>query len=126
MKKSILKDKSKAFALRVIHLYKYLCEEGKEYILSKQLLRSGTSIGANIAEAFYGQSEADFVSKLSIAQKETGETMYWLELLHESEYLKRNEYDSIYSDAEELIRLLTSSIKTVKEKTRQPNLITNH
>ena len=103
MKKSILKDKSKAFALRVIRLYKYLCEEKKEYILSKQLLRSGTSIGANIAEAFYGQSEADFVSKLSIAQKETGETMYWLELLHESEYLKRNEYDSIYSDAEELI-----------------------
>ena len=117
MKKSILKDKSKAFALRVIRLYKYLCEEGKEYILSKQLLRSGTSIGANIAEAFYGQSEADFVSKLSIAQKETGETMYWLELLHESEYLKRNEYDSIYSDAEELIKLLTSSIKTVKERT---------
>ena len=117
MKKSILKDKSKAFALRVIRLYKYLCEEKKEYILSKQLLRSGTSIGANIAEAFYGQSEADFVSKLSIAQKETGETMYWLELLHESEYLKRNEYDSIYSDGEELIRLLTSSIKTVKERT---------
>ena len=117
MKKSILKDKSKAFALRVIRLYKYLCEEKKEYIPSKQLLRSGTSIGANIAEAFYGQSEADFVSKLSIAQKEAGETMYWLELLHESEYLKRNEYDSIYSDAEELIRLLTSSIKTVKERT---------
>ena len=117
MKKSILKDKSKAFALRVIRLYKYLCEEKKEYILSKQLLRSGTSIGANIAEAFYGQSEADFVSKLSIAQKETGETMYWLELLHESDYLKRNEYDSINSDAEELIRLLTSSIKTVKERT---------
>ena len=117
MKHSILKDKSKAFALRVIRLYKYLCEEKKEYILSKQLLRSGTSIGANIAEAFYGQSEADFVSKLSIAQKETGETMYWLELLHESEYLKRNAYDSIYSDAEELIRLLTSSIKTVKERT---------
>ena len=117
MKDSILKNKSKAFALRVIRLYKYLCEEKKEYILSKQLLRSGTSIGANISEAFYGQSEADFVSKLSIAQKETGETMYWLELLHESEYLKRNEYDSIYSDAEELIRLLTSSIKTVKERT---------
>ena len=117
MKHSILKDKSKAFALRVIRLYKFLCEEKKEYILSKQLLRSGTSIGANIAEAFYGQSEADFVSKLSIAQKETGETMYWLELLHESEYLKQNEYDSIHGDAEELIKLLTSSIKTVKERT---------
>lgn len=126
MKKSILKDKSKAFALRVIRLYKYLCEEKKEFILSKQMLRSGTSIGANIAEAFYGQSEADFMSKLSIAQKETSETIYWLELLHESEYLNHNEYDSVYSDAEELIKLLTSSIKTVKEKSRQTNLITNH
>ena len=116
MKQSILKDKSKAFALRVIRLYKYLCEERKEYILAKQLLRSGTSIGANIAEAFYGQSEADFVSKLSIAQKETSETIYWLDLLHESDYLKQNEYDSVYSDAEELIKLLTSSIKTMKEK----------
>ena len=116
MKQSILKNKSKTFALRIIRLYRYLCEEKKEYILSKQLLRSGTSIGANIAEAFYGQSEADFVSKLSIAQKETSETIYWLELLHESEYLNHNEYDSVYSDAEELIKLLTSSIKTVKEK----------
>ena len=95
MKNSILKNKSKAFALRVIRLYNYLCDEKKEYILSKQLMRSGTSIGANIAEAFYGQSEADFISKLSIAQKETGETMYWLELLHESDFLKHNEYDSI-------------------------------
>ena len=116
MKQSILKDKSKAFALRVIRLYKYLCEEKKEHILSKQLLRSGTSIGANVAEAFFGQSEADFLSKLSIAQKETGETMYWLELLHESDYLKHNEYNSVYCDAEELIKLLTSSIKTVKDK----------
>ena len=86
-----MKNKSKAFALRVIRLYKYLCDEKKEYILSKQLMRSGTSIGANIAEAFYGQSEADFISKLSIAQKETGETMYWLELLHKSDFLKHNE-----------------------------------
>ena len=116
MKQSILKDKSKALALRIIHLYRYLCEEKKEYILSKQMLRSGTSIGANIAEAFYGQSKADFVSKLSIAQKETSETMYWLELLHESDYLKQKEFDSVYSDTEELIKLLASSIKTVKDK----------
>ena len=102
MKQSILKDKSKAFALRVIRLYKYLCEEKKEYVLSKQMLRSGTSIGANIAEAFYGQSEADFVSKLSIAQKETGETMYWLELLYASDFLKQKEFDSMNSDVEEL------------------------
>ena len=126
MKKSILKDKSKAFALRAIRLYKYLCEEKKEYVLSKQMLRSGTSIGANIAEAFYGQSVADFMSKHSIAQKETSETMYWLELLHESEYLELKEFNSVYSDIEELMKLLTSSIKTVKEKMRQTNLITNH
>ena len=122
MKQSILKDKSKFFALRVIRLYKYLCEEKKEHVLSKQLLRSGTSIGANIAEAFYGQSKADFVAKLSISQKETSETIYWLELLHESEYLKDNEFDSVYSDAEELIKLLTSSIKTIKEKKLQSKL----
>ena len=84
--------------------------------MSKQLLRSGTSIGANVAEAFYGQSEADFIAKLSISPKETGETMYWLELVHESEYLKDNEFNSIYADAEELMKLLTSSIKTVKAK----------
>lgn len=116
MSKSILKDKSKTFALRAIRLYKYLCKEKREYVLSKQMLRSSTSIGANVAEAFYGQSEADFVSKLSIAQKEVGETLYWLELLHESGYLQQNEFDSIYCDAEELVRLLTSSIKTAKNK----------
>ena len=116
MKQSILKDKSKSFALRIIRLYKYLCEVKREYVLSKQMLRSGTSIGANVAEAFFGQSEADFVSKLSIAQKETSETMYWLELLHESEYLQQNEFDSIFRDAEELMKLLTSSIKTMKHK----------
>ena len=81
-------------------------------------------ITGGIAEAFYGQSEADFVAKLSISQKETSETIYWLELLHESEYLKDNEFDSVYSDAEELIKLLTSSIKTIKEKMLQSKL--NH
>lgn len=116
MKQSILKDKSKTFALRTIRLYKYICEEKHEYVLSKQLLRSGTSIGANIAESFYGQSEADFISKLSIAQKEASETIYWLELLHESEYLNSTEFNSIHDDAEEIIKLLTSSIKTVKSK----------
>ncbi len=116
MKRSILKDKSKAFALRIIRLYNFLCKDKCEYVLSKQLLRSGTSIGANVAEAFYGQSEADFIAKLSISQKEAGETMYWLELLHESEYLNDNEFNSVYADAEELMKLLTSSIKTVKAK----------
>ena len=116
MKQSILKNKTKDFALRTIRLYQYLCKEKQEYILSKQMLRSGTSIGANVAEAFYGQSEADFISKLSIAQKEASETLYWLELLHESEYLQQNEFDSIFRDAEELMKLLTSSIKTMKHK----------
>lgn len=116
MQRSILKDKSKTFALRAIRLYKYLCKEKREYVLSKQMLRSSTSIGANVAEAFYGQSEADFIAKLSIAQKEAAETLYWLELLHESDYLQQNEFDSIYCDAEELIKLLTTSIKTVKDK----------
>ena len=116
MKQSILNNKTKDFALRTIRLYQYLCKEIQEYILSKQMLRSGTSIGANVAEAFYGQSEADFIFKLSIAQKEASETLYWLELLHESEYLQQNEFDSIFRDAEELMKLLTSSIKTMKHK----------
>ena len=124
MKENIIQQKSFAFAIRMVELFKYLQNEKKEFVLSKQILRSGTSIGANIAEAFYGQSEADFVAKLSISQKETSETIYWLELLHESEYLKDNEFDSVYSDAEELIKLLTSSIKTIKEKMLQSKL--NH
>lgn len=116
MKQSILKDKSKAFALRVIKLYSYLKETRNEYIMSKQLLRCGTSIGANISEAFFGQSEADFISKLSIAQKECAETLYWLELLHESDIIETTHFQSIYADATELMKLLTSSIQTMKSK----------
>ena len=113
-KKSILMDKSKGFALRIIKLYKYLCEQKNEYVLSKQILRSGTSIGANIHEAFYAQSKADFISKLSISQKEGGETLYWLELLHESAFIYDDAFKSIYSDCEELMKLLTVSIKKSK------------
>ncbi len=116
MRKSILKDKSKAFALRMIRLYKYLCEEKKEFILSKQLLRSGTSIGANVAEGVYAESKADFVAKYAIAQKETAETIYWLELLHESDYLSTDGFESLKGDAVELMKLIASSIKTVKEQ----------
>ncbi|WP_165157919.1 four helix bundle protein [Parabacteroides sp. ZJ-118] len=116
MKESILKDKSKAFALRIIKMYNYLCEDKKEFVLSKQVLRSGTSIGANIAEAFYAQSEADFIAKLYISRKEAGETLYWIDLLKESSYLKEDVATSISSDCDELLRLLTSSIKTMKEK----------
>ena len=113
-KKSILMDKSKGFALRIIKLYKYLCEQKNEYVLSKQILRSGTSIGANIHEAFNAQSKADFISKLSISQKEGGETLYWLELLHDSAFIYDDAFKSIYSDCEELMKLLTVSIKKSK------------
>lgn len=116
MKDSILKSKSKSFALRIIKMYNYLCDEMKEYVMSKQVLRSGTSIGANIAETFYAQSEADFIAKLYISRKEAGETIYWIELLKESSYLGCDEADSMIKDCDELLKILTSSIKTMKSK----------
>lgn len=97
-------------------MYNYLCEEKKEYVMSKQILRCGTSIGANIAEAFYAQSEADFIAKLYISRKEAGETLYWVDLLNESDYLKDDMASSISTDCDELLKLLTSSIKTMKSK----------
>ena len=111
---NVLAEKSKAFALRIINLYSYLMEEKHEYVLSKQLLRSGTSIGANVREAGRGQSRADFYAKLNIALKEADESEYWLELLHESGFIVDPAFDSIYSDCEELIRLLVSITKTQK------------
>ena len=108
--------KSKAFALRIIRLYKYLCEEKKEFVLSKQVLRSGTSIGANAKEASVAQSKKDFEAKLSIALKETAETEYWLELLYESDYIEKVSFDSIYADNKELIRIITSILKTSRDK----------
>lgn len=116
MKDSILKNKSKAFALRIIKMYNYLCNEKKEYVMSKQVLRSGTSIGANIAEAFYAQSEADFIAKLYISRKEAGETLYWTDLLKESGYIGDDVATSISAECDELLKLLTSSIKTMKSK----------
>lgn len=116
MKDSILKNKSKAFALRIINMYNYLCDEKKEYVMSKQILRSGTSIGANIAEAFYAQSEADFIAKLYISRKEAGETLYWIDLLKESGYIGDDVATSISAECDELLKLLTSSIKTMKSK----------
>lgn len=107
-----LVEKSKTFALRIIRLYKYLCAEKNEYVLSKQILRSGTSIGANIREAQRGQSKPDFYAKLNIALKEADETAYWLELLHESDYLQKKEFDSLYADCNEVICLLVSILKT--------------
>lgn len=109
---NIISDKSKRFALRGIKLYKYLVTEKREYVLSKQILRSSTSIGANIREALRAQSKPDFYSKLNIALKEADETAYWLELLHESDYLSEKHFLSIYNDCEELVKLLVSITKT--------------
>ena len=109
-------EKSKAFAIRIIKLYRYLNEEKREYVLSKQLLRSGTSIGANCREASRAQSKADFLSKLQIALKEADESAYWLELLQETDYLDQAQFQSIYSDANELIKILVSIVKTSKNK----------
>ena len=110
----VLTEKSYQFALRVVKAYKYLITECNEYVLSKQLLRSGTSIGANCREAIYAQSTLDFINKLSIALKEASETEFWLELLHDSTYIDDKSYESIHEECVELIKLLTSIIKTTK------------
>ena len=109
----ILSD-SKAFALRTIRLYKYLKEEKQVYVLSKQLLRSGTSIGANVRESVNAQSRMDFINKLNIALKEANETEYWLELLHESNIIDDKQFESIYNDCGKLAATLTKIIKTTK------------
>ena len=106
--------KSKNFALRTIKLYQYLSAEKKEFVLSKQVLRSGTSIGANVKEAIRGQSKADFYAKMNIALKEASETEYWLELLHESDYIDKAAFENIYADCQEILKLLVSITKTQK------------
>ncbi len=111
-----MKEKSYLFALRIVKMCRYLSEEKREFVLSKQILRSGTSIGANIEEAFEGQSNADFTHKLSISLKESFETNYWLRLLQDSGYLSGKESKSMLSDCEDLQKLLTSSILTAKNK----------
>ena len=121
MKENPFKNKSFAFALRVVKLFKYLQGTKKEYVLSKQLLRSGTAIGALHREAEYAESKADFVHKMAIAQKEINETIYWLELLKETDYLNDEQFDSISTDAIEIIKILTTIIKNTKT-----NLTTNH
>ena len=113
---SVLEKKSFQFAIRIVNLYKHLRSTKKEHTLSKQLLRSGTSIGANIAEAQQAQSKADFVSKLSIALKEATETKYWIRLMGATGYLLEQEQQSILSDCVELEKMLVSSVKTSKDK----------
>ena len=108
MNKSIIENKSFDFAIRIVRLYKYLTLDKKEYILSKQLLRSGTSIGANVSEAQRGQSKPDFYSKIAISLKEANETQYWIRLLHATDYITDNEYLSLNSDINEIISILVA------------------
>lgn len=119
MSDSILKDKSLKFAVRIVRLSQFLKEQQKEFVLSKQLLRSGTSIGANVRESRNAESDLDFIHKLAIAQKECDETCYWLELLFLTEYLSEKEFNSIHNDAVELLKIIKSTIITVKKRIRK-------
>lgn len=112
MSRSIVKEKSFDFAIRIVKLYKYLMDEKKEFVLSKQILRSGTSIGANINEAQQGQSKKDFLMKMNIALKECTETKYWIELLSATDYINQEQKESIIKDCIEMEKMLTSIVKT--------------
>ena len=114
-KRNVISELSIKFALRIINLYKYLCENKREYDISRQVYRSGTSIGANIAESKNAQSNADYISKLSIALKEADETEYWLILLYKSDYITQQEFDSLISDLQVIIGTLVNIIKKLKE-----------
>jgi len=109
---NVIVEKSFEFAVRIVKLYKYLVREHKEFVLSKQLLHCGTSIGANVAEAQRGQSHADFTAKMSIALKEANETLYWLKLLYRTDYLNQSQYTSMNADIQELLGLLTAICRT--------------
>ena len=115
MKENIALDKSFDFAVRIVNLYKHITINKKEYVLSKQLLRCGTSIGANITEAQRGQSKADFTAKMSIALKEANETHYWLKLLYRTNYLSKPQFESLEKDITELLSLLTAICKTANQ-----------
>ena len=115
MKEIVIANLSMDFALRIVNLYKYLCNDKQEYVMSKQLLRCGTSIGANIAESEHAQSTADFVSKLSIALKEADETSYWLNLFLKVNYITKEQFNAIDSELQEIIKILVTIIKKSKE-----------
>ena len=117
--KSILKDKSFAFAIEIVKTYKVLVDEKREYVMSKQLLRSGTSVGANIREAKNAESTNDFIHKLGIAQKECDETLYWLELLKETEYLNNESFLKLSDQANQILKMIRSTILTIKQKKSQ-------
>ncbi len=114
VRKNIVKDKSFQFAIKIVRLYQFFVTEKKEYVLSKQLLRSGTSVGAMIREAEHAETKRDFIHKMAIAQKEINESIYWLELLKETDYLDQGEFESLNTDAVEIIKLLTSILKSTK------------
>lgn len=115
-KDNIARDKSKNFALRIVRLYQYLINDKKEFVLSKQILRSGTSIGANLAESVCAMSEKDFLSKVYIALKETEETLYWLDLLKDAEFIDVKSYESISVDCKEIAKILAKATKTLQAK----------
>ncbi|MCK5415880.1 four helix bundle protein [Candidatus Parcubacteria bacterium] len=115
MKQNIIAEKSYKFALRIVKLSQYLVKNKKEFVLSKQILRSGTSIGANIEESIGGQSKKDFLNKVSIAYKETRETMYWLRILKDSDFITKDNFVSIYNDAEEIAKVISKIQKITKE-----------
>lgn len=115
MSKSILKDKSYSFAIRIVKLSQLLQTDKKEFVLSKQVLRSGTAIGALIREAEFGQSKADFIHKMSISLKEANETEYWLCILKDTNFIDQNLFESLHSECKELIAMLVSSVKTAKQ-----------
>ncbi|KRD59303.1 four helix bundle protein [Flavobacterium sp. Root935] len=125
MKNNIVKNKSFEFAIRIVKIYQYLSNDKKEFILSKQLLRSGTSIGAMIREAEHAESKSDFIHKFAIAQKEANEVIYWLELLKATDYLNQKEFENINNDAVSILKLITSIIKTSKNQLSKSKLLPN-
>ena len=115
MKENVLKKKSYDFSIRIVRLYQYLCKDNKEYVLGKQVLRSGTAIGALISEGEFAQSKPDFINKMSVALKEANETLYWLEILFDTDYIKKEIHESLSNDNKEIIKLLVASVKTAKK-----------
>ena len=115
----MIKEKTLNFAIRIVKFYKYLCEDKKEFVMSKQILRSGTSIGANVRESKNAQTDPDYLTKMNIALKEADETQYWIELLFRSEYITEKEYESLNEDLKEIIAILVSIVKKLKDKVKK-------
>ena len=115
----MIKEKTLNFAIRIVNFYKYLCDEKREFIMSKQILRSGTSIGANVSESKNAKTNPDYLTKMNIALKEADETQYWLELLFRTEYITKDEYQSLNNDLKEIIAILVSIVKKLKDKEKK-------